>query len=147
MIYSRAAILSTGNSSTNVPMLCPLCPIGLNKQETTFWKYNLIYHMATFHLTEAGELPRCPPSLLIQGHISQQEDVANRLNPMITKGWREKNKFPDSDAIADLVKLEEAQLLEGAHCKSRKRAPLEVSHLSTASCRPSPMKVQRREHL
>ncbi|KAF8154667.1 hypothetical protein B0H34DRAFT_615988, partial [Crassisporium funariophilum] len=25
MIYSRAAILSTGNSSTNVPVLCPLC--------------------------------------------------------------------------------------------------------------------------
>ncbi|KAF8165820.1 hypothetical protein B0H34DRAFT_690597 [Crassisporium funariophilum] len=139
MIYSRAAILSTGNSSTNVPMLCPLYHL--------LWKYNLIYHMATFHLTEAGKLPRCPPSLLIQGHISQQEDVANGLNPMITKGWREKNKFPDSDAIADLVKLEEAQLLEGAHCKSRKRAPSEVSHLSTASRRPSPMKVQRREHL
>ncbi|KAF8155781.1 hypothetical protein B0H34DRAFT_714778, partial [Crassisporium funariophilum] len=132
--------------STNVPMLCPLCPIGLNKQGTTFWKYNLIYHMATFHLTEAGELPRCPPSLLIQGHISQQEDVANGLNPMITKGWRENNKFPDSNAIADPVKLEEAQLLKGAHRKSRKRAPLEISHLSTASCRPSPMKVQRREH-
>ncbi|KAF8150234.1 hypothetical protein B0H34DRAFT_667193 [Crassisporium funariophilum] len=62
MIYSRAAILSTGNSSTNVPALCPLCPIGLNEQGTTFWKYNLIYHMATFHLTEAGELPRCPPA-------------------------------------------------------------------------------------
>ncbi|KAF8158583.1 hypothetical protein B0H34DRAFT_709435 [Crassisporium funariophilum] len=119
MIYSRAAIFSTGNSST----------------DTIFWKYNLIYYMATFHLTKAGELPRCPPSLLIQGHISQQEDVANRLNPMITKGWREKNKLSDSNAIADL-------LLEGAHCKSQKRAaPLEVSHLSTTSCWPPPTKI------
>ncbi|KAF8151566.1 hypothetical protein B0H34DRAFT_728119, partial [Crassisporium funariophilum] len=96
--------------------------------------YNLIYHMANLHHTEAGELPSCPPSLLIQGHINQQEDVANGLNPM------------NSDAIADLVKLEEAQLLEGAHRESRKSAPSEVSHLSTASRRPSPTKVQRREH-
>jgi hypothetical protein len=56
-----------------------------------------------------------------------------------------RNRFPDSDAIADLVKLEEAQIEDAdADRESRKRAASDISQLSTKSRQPSPTKVQRR---
>lgn len=90
MVYSRAATLSSGNTCSNVPLHCPICPPGVNGQPYTFWKYNIVAHMSAFHASDHNEMPRCPPSLLIQGHIFEEEDRKNGIPIEDTKKWREK---------------------------------------------------------
>ena len=49
---------------TNVPLNCLICPVRLNKQCRTFWKYNFIQHMTQEHLMEEGRLSSCFPELI-----------------------------------------------------------------------------------
>lgn len=90
--------------------------------------------MSAFHASDHNEMPRCPPSLLIQGHIFEEEDRKNGIPIEDTKKWREKETWPNSDAIEELQTAED----------TRKRSASNVSQLSTASRQPSPSKIPRR---
>lgn len=92
--------------------------------------------MSAFHASESNEMPRCPPSLLIQGHITEEENKRNGIPIEATISWRDKAAWPNSDAIDEMQAAE----LED----SRKRSASDVSQLSTASRQPSPLKIQHR---
>ncbi|TFK58729.1 hypothetical protein BDN72DRAFT_730422, partial [Pluteus cervinus] len=97
MIYSKAVISSKTSPSTNVPLPCPLCPLGRNKQPRTFWKYNLMYHMMHHHIGEDLVLPSFPPELRLSAHISQKEEHWININPESTQKYRDELRLPDSD--------------------------------------------------
>jgi len=43
-----------------IPMIVPFCTIGVSGQPRTFWRYNLLHHMAEMHLRDDGSLPPIP---------------------------------------------------------------------------------------
>ena len=64
---------SPASRCTNI-FLSIVCPVGLNEQRQTFWKYNFIQHMVEKHLTNDSLLPLCPPELIVSGHIYKAEE-------------------------------------------------------------------------
>ena len=66
-------------------------PPCVNDQLYTFYKYNIVAHISAFHTSNRDEVPRCPASLLIQGHIFKEEDRKNGMPMKDTNKWRWKN--------------------------------------------------------
>ena len=141
MILNSRRTLSSAISATslsncpNVPLHFPLCPTGVNGQPSTFWKYNLLYHMHTYHVSDQDDLPPFPVELRVISHISKMEERLLGVSLEKTKSWRDRHKMADSDAIT--AYQDELQ---------RKRAVSNVSKSSassTGSRQPSPSKVQR----
>ena len=135
MNYASACKSTRSTPCTNVPLHCPLCPTGVNSQLTTFWKYNLIYHMHMYHVSDQDVLPPFPVELRVTSHIGKSEERLLGVSPEKTRTWRNQYKMPDSDAIT--AYQDDLQ---------RKRAVSSVSKSSassTGSRQPSPSKVQQ----
>ncbi|KAF8150029.1 hypothetical protein B0H34DRAFT_826095, partial [Crassisporium funariophilum] len=135
MNYASACKSTRSTPCTNVPLHCPLCPTGVNGQPSTFWKYILIYHMHTYHVSDHDDLPPFPVELRVVSHISKAEEKLLGVSLEKTKNWRDRHKMADSDGITAFQ--DEIQ---------RKRAASNVSKSSassTGSRQPSPSKVQR----
>jgi hypothetical protein len=138
MVYSKALEVKESSPCTNIPLNCPICPIGLNEQRQTFWKYNFIQHMAEKHLTESGHLPPCPPELIVSAHISKAEEQWMGVDSEKTKHYREVNEHFGVRNSDDHVFNEHQDTFE-----QRKRAASSVSQLSNSSRQRSPMKRVR----
>jgi hypothetical protein len=140
MVYLKALEAKESSPCTNIPLNCPICPIGLNEQRQTFWKYNFIQHMVEKHLTDGGLLPPCPPELIVSAHISKAEEQWMGVDNEKTKEYRKLNEHfgvRDSD---DLIFEERDTVI----FEQRKRAASSVSQLSNSSQQPSPTKRGRR---
>jgi hypothetical protein len=140
MNYAKAAEFSPNFSvpspSTNVPIHCPICPINLDGTRTTFWKYNVIHHLDTNHLTDTGERPPLPLELIVTSHITREEESKIGNDPGDTDDYRDDEGVFGSDDIQAMVEDER---------EGRKRGMSEVSTSTTysESRQPSPIKVQR----
>ena len=135
MVYSKAAKYSKSTPCSNVPLHCPLCPLGLRGQPQTFWKYNLVHHLSLNHLTENYELPTLSPELLFTSFISKKEEHDMGVPNEKTESWRMTNNMPDTDSY-----------MEWEIEQSRKRAGSllsQSSQSSTKSRNPSPTKKGR----
>ena len=135
MVYSKAAKYSKSTPCSNVPLHCPLCPLGLRGQPQTFWKYNLVHHLSLNHLTENYELPTLSPELLFTSFVSKKEEHDMGVPNEKTESWRMTNNMPDTDFYTEW-EMEQ----------SRKRAGSilsQSSQSSTKSRHPSPTKKGR----
>jgi hypothetical protein len=70
-----------------------------NGQPETFWKYQLMAHMLTKHLTELDQLPLLPLELIVTTHISKFEEIRMGIPCEKTEKWRASNQVLDSDDI------------------------------------------------
>jgi hypothetical protein len=132
MSYSAAAKYSKSTPCTNVPLHCPFCPTGLNGQQQTFWKYNLIHHMTLNHLTSTNELPALPGELLVASFISRAEETGLGVPGGKTQTAREDTYNLHSDDIKAL----EMEI-------ARKRAYSSVSQASQTSATRDPSPTKR----
>ena len=122
---------------TNAPIYCAICPIKLNGSRKTFWKYNLIYHLDTNHLTDTGELerPPLPLELIVTSHITREEESKIGIDQNDIDDYRDDEGVLGSDDIQGMVDDERER---------RKRGMSEVSTSTYPESRqPSPTKVQR----
>ena len=92
LVYSKALESKETSPCTNLPLNCPICPVGLNEQRRTFWKYNFIQHMTEEHLTEEGILASCPPELIVSTHITKSEELWMGIEPERTTTYRITNR-------------------------------------------------------
>ncbi|PPQ80934.1 hypothetical protein CVT24_012865 [Panaeolus cyanescens] len=113
MVYTTAARFnSKRRSSTNVPVPCSLCAQKSPdpSQLPTFWKYNLLHHMLTNHLTPECTLPPCPPEMVVSCHIRREEELYMGIAKQHTDRFRDLAHVPNSDDIdviaADLKRRE-----------------------------------------
>jgi len=138
MAYKRALVPSKRSPCTNVPLICPLCTP--NEEIGTFWKYNLLFHMAAHHLQDDEEFPPFPRQLIVQSHITKAEERELGVDEIHTGGWRDHSGWWNSDAIEAMESDKSYKL------RHRKRTGSEaLSDVSTSSARgASPTK---RSHL
>jgi hypothetical protein len=130
MVYSKAAKYSKSTPCSNVPLHCPICPLGLRGQSQTFWKYNLVHHLSLNHLTANYELPTLPPELLFNSFISKKEEHDMGVPNEKTEGWRMSNRMPDTDSYTEL-EIEQSRKRAGSilsqssqdSTKSRQHSP------------------------
>ena len=138
MVYLKALKFKEGSPAcTNIPLNCPICPVGLVEQRQTFWKYSFIQHMVEKHLTDDGLLPPCPPELIVSAHIYKAEEQWMGVDSEKTREYRKLNEHfgvRDSD---DLI-FEQRDTFEQG-----KRAASVVSQLSNSS-QQTPTKGGRR---
>ena len=132
--YEDSWLYKNSSPCTNVPLHCTLCPSSLSRQQTTFWKYNLLHHIKLHHLTDTGKLPPFPTSLRIASRISMKEERRMGIDKGKTEAFRREHDIPASDT---LMEIHEAELA------ARKRAGSSTSNTSK-SRQPSPSKAQRK---
>ena len=136
MAYLKALEAKESSPCTNIPLNCPICPVGLNEHRQTFWKYNFIQHMAEKHLTESGLLPPYPPELIVRAHISKAEEHWMGVESERTKEYREQNEHFG-------IRNSDDHIFEDSF-EQRKRAASSVSQLSNFSeSRHHPLKRVR----
>lgn len=99
MVYSSAKKSTISSPCTNIPLNCPLCPPGFNGQPRTFWKYNLIHHMAEHHLDEQNRLPVFPREFRLTTHISRLEEEWMGVEMIDTEFYRKNNDIPASNDL------------------------------------------------
>ncbi len=99
MSYTRASTTYENAACTNVPIHCPLCPPDSPDEPATIWKYNTVPHLCIAHIDEEGNAPDIPAQLLIDMHVSKQEEKWMGIEEALTETWREENMIPDSDGI------------------------------------------------
>lgn len=99
MQYSNAATFRVAAPCTNVPLHCPLCPLGLTGQPPTFWKYCFTQHMVMHHTDENLNSQPISFDLLKKVHISLAEGMAMGLGPESMMKYREDYGIPNSDAF------------------------------------------------
>jgi len=144
MQYHSAATFRESSPCTNVPVHCPLCPLGTSGQHPTFWKYCFVQHMALHHTDDNadGEAPPLPFSLLKTTHISLAEGQAMGIPSEKMVSYRDEYGIPHSDAF-DISSPLPSQTWGNFHI-GRKRTGSEVSRSSATSSRDeSPSKMQR----
>ncbi|EFI27228.1 hypothetical protein CC1G_15056 [Coprinopsis cinerea okayama7 len=98
MKYSAAAKSSDNQPCTNVPVPCPICARNNPNHThlTTFWKYNLLYHMLSHHLDENSRLPPFPPDMVVLCHISREEESSLGIPVSKTQEYRQTVNIPGS---------------------------------------------------
>ena len=103
---------------------------------TTFWKYNIIHHLNTNHLTDTGERAPLPLELIVTSHITREEELKMGIDPGDTDDYRDDEGVFGSDDIQEMIEDER---------EGRKRGMSKVSTSTTylESRQPSPTKVQR----
>lgn len=141
MQYSRAQKFTETSPCTNIPLSCALCTEGgLGPQ--TFWKYNFIHHMATYHLDDAGETPPIPFEMLKNIHITKKEELKMGIQAEGTKEYRDEYGLLDT---SPMQALSQTGTTYNNLFKSRKRAVSNVSASSSgsASRRPPLQKIPR----
>lgn len=140
MQYSNAATFRATAPCTNVPLHCPLCPLGPTGQPSSFWKYSFTQHMVMHHTDENMESPPIPFDLLKKVHISLAEGMAMGVSSESMIKYRDDYGIPNSDAFEaePFNQWDMKQLRLG-----RKRTGSEVSKSSSYERDASPTKVQR----
>ncbi|KAG2008058.1 hypothetical protein CC2G_013529 [Coprinopsis cinerea AmutBmut pab1-1] len=129
MVYSRAAEYSYSSPCTNVPIPCSLC-LQADPERThlpTFWKYNLIYHMISTHLSPTQTLPPFPPDMIVSCHITYEEESRIGIPQEKTVEYRDTLQVPGSD---DVRTTEEGLKRDRSASSVSKPRPLKKSKTS-----------------
>lgn len=116
MSYAAAKMVSKATPCTNVPIYCPLCPIGPSGQPRTIWKYNVLFHLAKEHCTDENELPPVPLQLAVDMHISIEEESLMRIAKDVMEDWRKQHEIPNSDEVEGYC-----EELKASQTKGKKR--------------------------
>jgi hypothetical protein len=106
----------------------------MNRQ-TTFWKYNFISHLQTFHLNDNEALPPFPSELRVTTHIRVDEKKMG-IKQEKTNLWHVLSSMSLLELVLD-QELARQEKQEG-----RKRAGSNVSNIS-GDHQPSPTKKQQ----
>ncbi|KAI1795787.1 hypothetical protein LXA43DRAFT_1090426 [Ganoderma leucocontextum] len=118
MAYTTAAKPSKTTPCTNVPIHCLLCPLTSTGQPATIWKYNAMTHLFVSHSENGSCLPPLPAQMIVDMHISKQEEAWMAVDEECTDKWRDSHGVPGSDDVYE----KEAELKAAAQAK-RARAP------------------------
>ena len=102
MQYKAAKQCTQASPCTNSPIHCTLCSPTLSGDLRTIWSYNLVFHLASEHLSSGGLLPKIPPQLWINAHISKLEEERLKIDGNLTKQYRNDWGVPNTDALEAL---------------------------------------------
>jgi len=120
MRYSAAIKCSASSPCTNVPIHCHTCKPTSSGLPRTIWKYNAIYHITCDHplsLAEGRIGPSVEPRLLIDMHISLEEEGLMKIEREMMDTYREEHGVLMSDDIVALVEAREELAEETAALK------------------------------
>lgn len=112
MQYKAAKQCTQASPCTNRPIHCTLCSPTLSGDLCTIWSYNLVFHLASEHLDSSGCLPKIPPQLWIDAHISRLEEERLKIDESLTKQYRNDWRVPNTDTLEALD--EEVDQVAGA---------------------------------
>ncbi|KAI0753375.1 hypothetical protein C8Q80DRAFT_1096770 [Daedaleopsis nitida] len=99
MRYTSAQKTTERTKCTNLPIHCPWCPSISPGQPATAWKYNMMNHILTYHATDSGMVPDIPAQLVVDMHISKEEECLIGVSEETTDRWREELNAPGSDDL------------------------------------------------
>ncbi|KAI0739154.1 hypothetical protein C8Q80DRAFT_1112684 [Daedaleopsis nitida] len=99
MRYTSAQKTTERTKCTNLPIHCPWCPSISPGQPATVWKYNMMNHILTYHATDSGVVPDIPAQLVVDMHISKEEECVIGVSEETTDRWREELNAPGSDDL------------------------------------------------
>ncbi|PIL27027.1 hypothetical protein GSI_10166 [Ganoderma sinense ZZ0214-1] len=101
MNYATAAKPTKTTPCTNIPIYCTLCPLSPSGQPATIWKYNAITHLYIAHSDKGSHLPPLPAQMVVDMHISKQEEAWMDVDEDFTDKWRKVNDIPGSDDVQE----------------------------------------------
>jgi hypothetical protein len=102
MLYKAASKSTRTTPCSNVPIHCLLCPLSASGQLHTIWKYNALYQLITEHTDENGKLPHIPGAMMVDMHVSMEEELLMEVERATTEVWREEHDIPGSDAVEEI---------------------------------------------
>jgi len=125
--YDKAC--SENSPCTNVPIACPVCPEAPMNWLTTFWKYNFISYLQTFHLNNNEALPPFLSELRVITHIKADEEKKMEIKQEKTNLWQVDNNVLSSMSLLELVQDQEFAWQEEEQ-EGWKRAASNISNIS-----------------